>query len=155
MEDLINAFLEACVTEARCVALLSETLECERDALLGGDAVQLEALGRSKSETLTELHALGQVRSALMRSLGLTDQERLNAWLADKPQALAAWEQLAGALMRSQALNRVNGELLQRRMDFVDQALSVLKAAASATLSYGRDGTQPAGLTGGRHLGSA
>jgi flagella synthesis protein FlgN len=155
MEDLVKAFLDACAAEARCVAKLSEALESERAVLLSGETADLGALAKTKTEHLTELHALGQMRSAVMRLLGVTDQDALNTWLADKPEALAAWEELSSALMRTQAINRVNGEMLQKRIDFVDQSLSVLKAAASATLGYGRDGTQPSGLTGGRHLGSA
>lgn len=155
MDELVSRFAEACQGETRCVEQLSEALEQERKALLSGAAAELQQLAETKSALLAELQTLGQARAEVMRSLNLTDKASLYAWVADKPELLAAWETLSQALARSQAINSVNAELLQARIDFVDDSLAVLKEAASATLSYGRDGSQPAGLTGGRSLGSA
>lgn len=155
MENLVDVFLEACESEAKCVARLSEALAQERETLIRGEIAKLEELAQAKASCLAELQALGKVRTTAMHSLNLNDEPSLNAWLADKPAALAVWETLSKELMRTQALNRVNNDLLQKRIEFVDQALAVLKNAASSTLGYGRDGVQPAGLTGGRHLGSA
>lgn len=155
MDELVSRFIEACLGETRCVELLTETLERERQVLISGTEAELLELAETKTTLLTELQTLGKARAMAMLSLQLTDHASLYAWLADKPEALAVWEGLSQALLRSQAVNRVNAELLQTRIDFVDESLSVLKAAASATLGYERDGTQPAGLTGGRHLGSA
>lgn len=155
MDELVSRFTEACEGETRCVELLTEALERERNALINGIEAELAELTEIKTKLLAELQTLGKARAAIMHSLQISDQASLYAWLADKSEALAIWEKLSLALLRSQAVNRANAELLQTRINFVDQSLAVLKAAASSTLGYERDGKQPPGLTGGRHLGSA
>jgi len=155
MDEVVTRFIEACQDETRCVESLTDALERERLALINGVETELAELIDVKTRLLAELQVLGKARAAVMKSHGLIDHASLYAWLADKPEALAAWEALSVALMRSQAVNSSNAELLQTRKDFVDQSLAVLNAAASSTLGYERDGSQPAGLTGGRHLGTA
>ncbi|KZE30042.1 flagella synthesis protein FlgN [Crenobacter luteus] len=155
MNDAAEHFAALCREEAGLLAALSQTLEDEQRALLGRDAQALLALSERKAAQLAALAAPSRARADAMRAAGLGDAARLHAWLAERPDALAAWEALELALARARALNAHNGGLLGQRLDQVEEALTVLKSAAAATVSYHRDGSQGAVLSGGRHLGSA
>ncbi|AXK38323.1 flagella synthesis protein FlgN [Crenobacter cavernae] len=155
MNETAERFAELCREEIAALATLLATLEAEQRALVGREVSALEALAEQKAEQLRALEEPSRERAAVMRSAGLVDAASLNAWLADKPEALSAWEALEVTLARTRSVNQVNGRLMGDRLERVEEALAVLKSAAAATMGYERDGSQGQVMSGGRHLGSA
>ena len=130
-------------------------LEQEQQALVRGEVLQLENLADDKSRALESLSEKGRERQQLTQRLGLFDQAAVRAWIADKPEACAAWMRLEDTLQKALVLNQFNGRFINQGLQNAQQALTVLKVAVASTLGYGRDGSQAAVPIGGRHLGSA
>ncbi|WP_293761164.1 flagellar protein FlgN [uncultured Aquitalea sp.] len=154
-ERLEQQFVLLCQQEADHVSLLVQVLQQEQQAMINGSTELLEPLADSKSRLLDELAGQSQQRGLLMKELGLSDSDTVYIWLADKPAARDAWVALEDGVHRAQSINELNGRYIADRLSHVEDALCVLRQAASATLSYGKDGVQPAGISGQRFLGSA
>nr|WP_176426121.1 flagellar protein FlgN [Chromobacterium sp. ASV5] len=151
----VEEFTQLCRDESDLVSRLVALLEEERDLLLDNQDLRLESVAQSKSQVLDSLARQAALRGQLMRRIGIQDQDSVYIWLADKPEACAAWVQLEDGLGRAQSVNQLNGAVIDQRLAQVEESLNVLRTAASATLGYGRDGQQPDVAAGGRFLGSA
>jgi len=125
-------------------------LEQEQQVLLGTDTEPLLALAQSKTRDTDKLIALSQERR-----LSLPDTGNSIGWLQkNAPKGLALWHEIRQLADHAQRLNQTNGELIQNKMRYNQQALSVLFGATQhAAGLYGPDG-QPNLPSSGRILGS-
>lgn len=151
----IERFVALCRDETEVVARLVALLEQERQILIAGEVLKLEALADEKNSVLALLAEKGSERQALLAARGIDGSGPVRAWLADKPAACKVWVALEDLLQKALTLNQVNGRYIAQGLQRTEQALSALKAAAGATMAYGPDGSQDGLPLGGRHLGSA
>lgn len=150
-----DTFTELCHSETALLKELAALMQREQVALIRNETAELEPLAEDKARLLEQLAGQARQRAALMQGAGLTDADRVHAWLADKAAACAAWGELDSALKQVQAINRLNGQLVERHLALTEETLEVLRQAAISTLGYGKDGALPTLSGGGRHLGSA
>jgi flagella synthesis protein FlgN len=150
-----DTFTALCHSETTLLKELAELMQREQVVLVRNEVAALEPLAEEKARLLEQLAGQARQRAALMRQADLIDADRVHGWLADKAAARVAWGELDRALRQVQAINRLNGELVERHLTLTEETLEVLRQAAISTLGYGKDGALPSLSSGGRHLGSA
>ncbi len=125
-------------------------LEQEQKILLGTDTEPLLVLAELKTSIADKLAALEQDRYREFAGSGSTAE-----WLKkNAPQSAGLWEEIIGLAKQAQSLNRSNGDLIQIKMRYNQQALTVLIGATQhAAGLYGPDGQTNLPSTG-RNLGS-
>lgn len=125
-------------------------LEREQEALLGTDTEALLPLAEQKTQASDTIHALARERRE-----SLPDSLSTEKWLqANAPTSLALWHEVRQLAEQAQRQNRLNGELIQLKMRYNQQALVALVGATQhAAGIYGADG-QPTLPSSGRTLGS-
>jgi flagella synthesis protein FlgN len=151
----IKVFAELCRDETEKVSRLIAFLEQERQALIAGEVLRLEALADGKNMALDILAEASRARQLWLQERGVTDMASVRIWLQDKPEACDAWFKLEAELKRAMAINEFNGVQINHGLHRTREALGVLKAAAASMMAYGPDGAQAEVPIGGRHLGSA
>jgi len=119
-------------------------LEREQQMLVKGEVDDLLDLVRKKNSLAAELASLASQRKRLLTASGLLgDRQGMAAWFAAHPGATSvhcAWCALLAVAGQARELNRVNGELIQERMQNNAQALEVLLGNNAAANLYGPDG---------------
>jgi flagella synthesis protein FlgN len=101
------------------------------------------------------LQLIGDQRLIALTSLGIANNvEAIGDFLARDPKLLAKWDKLLQRADVARERNRVNGQLIAKRMQHNQQALTVLLNASNQPGLYGADGQHRAMGTG-RSLGSA
>ncbi len=125
-------------------------LEQEQKILLGTDTEPLLVLAELKTSIADKLAALEQDRYREFAGSGGTAE-----WLKkNAPQSAVLWEEIISLAKQAQSLNRSNGDLIQIKMRYNQQALTVLIGATQhAAGLYGPDGQTNLPSTG-RNLGS-
>lgn len=140
-------------TEADAVARFADLLRQEQDTLATGDVDALTPLIEQKNSVAAELTAFAQQRNALLAAEGLKpDRTGIEAWCALHPantNVSAAWSRIMLLARDARELNRVNGELIQIRMQHNAQGLEALLGASRSLELYGPDG-QPSAHSGRR-----
>jgi flagellar biosynthesis/type III secretory pathway chaperone len=146
MEPLSEGLIAVLEEQIHCAEAMLETLGRENDALLRGDAEQLNAAGASKAELVEALEALERQRRSL--------SEAVASGIADAaPQAKGPeWQRLLELITECKQQNERNGALVKARSEQVRTALRVLRGSEPDL--YGRSGRAPAGADA-RSLGSA
>lgn len=143
MTDLLG-ILEA---EADAVARFIKLLTLEQVALGTGDTDSLIGFVQEKSAVSSELSSLAGQRNSALAAMGLqSDRAGVEAWLERQPSDLArrnAWSRVVTLASEAKELNRVNGELIQIRMQHNTQAIEAMQGATRTLNLYGPDG-QPA-----------
>lgn len=138
---------------------LSDTLTQEEEALVGGDADALAALGEAKLRQLQAVgdHARNRL-TALQRAGHTADRAGMERWLARLGDAALGmrWQQLSQLEQQTQAINQRVGALIDMRLGATRQALNVLMHAAAGAGAglYDNDGLAVTGL-GGKPLSTA
>jgi len=125
-------------------------LEQEQIALLSTDADALIPLAAQKTKHADKIQA-----HARERRESLPDSFTTEKWLqANSPEGLALWHDIRQLAEKAQRQNHLNGELIQIKMRYNQQALVALVGATQhAAGIYGSDG-QPSLPNSGRTLGS-
>lgn len=134
---------QAIGAEAKLIEQFVGVLQREQAALSEGAADDLLALTDQKNELARQLNQLSTLRAALLVTCGFsTDRQGVEAWCAqaDSPEATEVWHAVLALAAEARELNRVNGELIQLRMQFNAQALEALRGAKSSLELYGPDG---------------
>lgn len=133
----------------RFVALL----QSEQEALISQDADRLLQLVEEKNRFASQLNDLESARTSAMHADKTTDFE---TWLSrHDPASLSVWTDIRRLATEARRLNQTNGELIQIKLRYNQQALSVLFGAAeNAAGLYGRDGQASILPSSGRPLGS-
>ena len=153
-----NSLLSAISAETSALQQFISILEEEQKLLIGGDADAVLPLIDKKTGLITELGSAGQKREAALRELGIEiDKDAMEAWFAKVPPALQQrWQQLLELAQTANRLNNTNGQLINTRLQYNQQALSVLMNASGSIGddTYGPDGHKATG-SGSRPLGTA
>lgn len=128
------------------VALLQQ----EQQALIASDTEALLPLSEKKTKSADALAAIAREHRESLPDPLTTEQ-----WLQDNsPQGLPLWHEILQLAEQSQQLNQLNGELIQIKMRYNQQALVALVGATQHVAGlYGPDG-QTNLPSSGRTLGS-
>jgi flagellar biosynthesis protein FlgN len=126
-------------------------LEDEQRTLLGQHTEELLRLAETKIQLANNIARLSETRMRYLPE-GSRDVE---AWLKrNVPQGLPLWQETRQLAAHVQRLNQTNGELIQIKLRYNQQALGVLYGAAQSTAGlYGANG-QPNLPSASRTLGS-
>lgn len=131
-------------TEADVVLKFVELLKREQATLGQGDIDGLTLLIEEKDDVAAKLGALGEQRNAALAAQGLqADRDGIEAWLERHPadtRVRNAWSRILPLAREARELNRVNGQLIQIRMQHNTQALDSLLGASRRLQLYGPDG---------------
>ena len=144
MTETRTDFSHAVEAEVAAVRRFVGLLEREQNILSHGDVDQLLEFLPEKNGLTAELTALANQRSQALTAEGLTaDPAGVAAWFAAHPMATsarAAWSLLLPLARQAHELNRVNGQLIQLRMQHNTQALEALLGSTNALGLYGPNG---------------
>lgn len=139
-----TAFLKTLEAEAEAVSQFAELLKLEQSALSSGRTDELPAYAEQKGKLAVRLNSLSAQRNAALAAQGFdADRAGVEAWCAKHPnekEVAAAW---SGILLRAgeaRELNRLNGELVQIRMQYISKALEALQVGGNSLALYGPDG---------------
>lgn len=125
---------------------LATHLQQENQILQGPDTDALHAVTQEKNALLREIFPLQKKRQRILERAGLRADR---ATLSEKFPALAAsekadmtqqWQSLAALTQQLLALNQLNGQLIELRLQFVQGALSTLLGGQANTRLYGANG---------------
>lgn len=145
--ELLSNLNDECAALREFVVLL----ENEQRVLLGQHTEELLPLAEAKIQLTSKIAALSAARQRYLPE----DTGNMAEWLKrNAPQCLPAWQQARQLAAQVQRLNQTNGEMIQIKLRYNQQALGVLYGAAQSTAGlYGADG-QPNLPSGSRTLGS-
>lgn len=144
-------------TELTITKAFIDILHKEQKALIGANLEVLETLPQDKAEMVIQLTQLSKKRDQRLRSRGLnSDRKGMEVLLAscqDVKSTTVKWNELLKLAESAQQLNRTNGDLINTRLRYNQQALNVLQNATgeSAPL-YGPTG-RTFSVKGGRQFG--
>ena len=144
-----NLMLNKELAELRKFVVL---LNSEQQSLLSNDTDSLYTLSEAKSQLAGHLVEIANSRR---KSLLTKNDDTMENWVVKHaPQCKTLWKDIRTLANQAQQLNTTNGELIQSKMRFNQQALSVLfSSSKSAANLYGPNGQANMGSSG-RHLGS-
>jgi flagella synthesis protein FlgN len=145
--EYLSSLNDECTTLRAFVALL----ENEQRILLGPHSEELLSLAETKIQLANKITALSTAR---LRNVPPGTRD-IAEWLKQNiPQALPTWQEARQLASHVHRLNQTNGELIQIKLRYNQQALGVLFGAAQSTAGlYGADG-QPNQPSASRTLGS-
>lgn len=130
--------------EAQLIQQFVDLLLHEQKALSAGDTDALPALAEDKSKLAGQLDRMAEDRCNALLSMGFSaDRKGIEAWCARFPteqNVARTWERILDLAREAQALNHLNGELIQLRMNVTAAALESLRAGKSSLDLYGPDG---------------
>ncbi|MFT3851062.1 MAG: flagellar protein FlgN [Propionivibrio sp.] len=129
--------------EATLLAEFVELLQREQASLAQGAADDLPQLADRKNSLVIQLNQLSAQRAIILEAHGLSaDRAGIDAWCVQVPDVGVAdtWQKVLQLAAKARELNRVNGELIQIRMQFTSKALEALSGAKNSLELYGPDG---------------
>lgn len=139
-----QGFIQGLNEEARLIQQFVDLLLHEQKALSAGDTDVLPKLADDKSGLAAQLNRIAEDRGRMLVAMGFSaDRAGVEAWCARYPEeqtAARTWNTILGLAREAQALNQLNGELIQLRMNFTAAALESLRAGKSSLDLYGPDG---------------
>ncbi len=155
----VNELVSVISAEVAETTVFISLLQEEQEALQSGKIDSLEVVAEKKTESLTRLAPYSMHRNRILTDAGYaSDRIGIDAWLEARPGDEAVrtvWRQLQDHAQQARELNRINGELIQMRVQQNNQILDVLLSASQPRGSlYGPDG-QPAQFSGTRIIDSA
>jgi flagella synthesis protein FlgN len=145
--EFLSNLNDECATLRAFVVLLED----EQRTLLGQHTDELLPMAEAKIQLANKITTLSTARQRHVPAgtSNMADWLKLNA-----PQALPKWLEARQLAAQVQRLNQTNGELIQIKLRYNQQALGVLYGAAQSTAGlYGADG-QPNQISASRALGS-
>lgn len=138
------SLLELLAHETKLVGEFIAKLTVEQEALKQGAMESLAAINTRKLELANLLNAAESERNtALVKSGFVGDRGGMLNWLAkhDKESAVAReWKRLMELAAEARELNRLNGKLIDLRLQATNQALNALTLAPQRSTLYGPDG---------------
>jgi flagella synthesis protein FlgN len=144
-------FLSNLNDECAALGAFVVLLEDEQRTLLGQHSEELLPLAESKIRLANRISTLSAARRRYLPE----DSRNVEEWIRkNSPQALPTWHEARQLAAHVHRLNLTNGELIQIKLRYNQQALGVLYGAAQSTAGlYGADG-QPNQPSTSRTLGS-
>lgn len=144
MAGALTDFLQAVAAEAGRIKQFVELLEREKSALTDGRIDELPAIAADKEKLAANLNELARLRNSHLATLGFApDRQGMDAWSAQHPEqkdTASAWNRTLSLAAQAKELNRLNGQLIQLRMQYNSQALEILQRKESTLDLYGPDG---------------
>jgi len=137
--------------EVAVVRAFVALLEGEQRLLVEGDVDGLPALLLDKNELTARLASIAEQRRVALSAEGFSaDRNGVADWFAAHPgehHARAAWAELLPLANQARELNRLNGEVIQLRLQSNAQAIEALVGSTGALGLYGPDGqSRPTGV---------
>lgn len=140
MTDLLRT-LEA---ESAAITKFVALLKLEQLALGKGAVDDLVDLTQQKNTVANELTLLANQRNSALAAQGLrADRAGIEACIQREPSNTGlsrTWSQIILLASEAKELNRLNGELIQIRMQHNSQALEAMQGASRTLHLYGPDG---------------
>jgi flagella synthesis protein FlgN len=140
MTDLLRTL----TAEADAVLRFVDLLKQEQRILANGDVEALTPLIPQKNSLASELMTLAKQRNTSLTAEGFgPDRTGIDAWCnlhPTKNKVSAVWSRILSLAGEARELNRVNGELIQIRMQHNTLALEALQGASRPLNLYGADG---------------
>jgi len=137
-------FLKAVSDEANLVRQFVGLLEQEKAILTEGKTDELPAIAGEKEKVAASLNELSRQRNSHLAASGFaSDRKGMDAWAAQHPEkkeTISAWNNTLSLAAQAKELNRLNGQLIQLRMQYTSQALEILRRKESTLDLYGPDG---------------
>lgn len=132
--------------ELEVITQFKTLLQSEQDNLVAGNTAVLPDITASKSTLLDRINALSSQQLNLITSLGFkADKSGMADWVRQCPPELREfWDAILNLALEIKGTNQVNGKLINTRLQFTQQTLASLMAAANQANLYGPNG-QPAG----------
>lgn len=133
-----------------------ELLRREQASLSQGVADDLPSLADQKNALVVKLNYLAAQRAAKLNAQGFqVDRVGMDAWCEQTKDtgARSVWLKVLSLATDARELNRVNGDLIQTRMQFTAKALEALGGARNSLELYGPDGQST--KVGGRRIHDA
>ena len=142
--DVTQSFTRALSDERALILEFVAVLKLEQVALSEGSIDDLPGYAEQKSGLAVRLNALAEQRNATLAALGCsTDRKGMDAWCAahadEKPTA-SDWADILVLAGEARELNRINGDLIQMRLQYNAKALEALQGGRDALDLYGPDG---------------
>ena len=139
-----RSLLQIISEEARTVQQFVDLLNREQTALSARETDDLPALAEQKSTLAKDLVNLDRQRNDLLAASGFkSGRKGIEAWCTKYPaeQAVAdTWATILRTATEARELSRLNGELIQLRLNVTAKALQALQAGKSSLDLYGPDG---------------
>ncbi|MFZ2161824.1 MAG: flagellar protein FlgN [Sideroxyarcus sp.] len=145
--EFLSSLNDECASLRAFVVLLDN----EQRTLLGQHSEELLPLAEAKIQLANNIATLSEARRRYLPE----NPRDVEEWIKkNSPQGLPLWQEARQLATHVHRLNQTNGELIQIKLRYNQQALGVLYSAAqSAAGLYGADG-QPNQPSASRTLGS-
>ncbi len=134
--------------EVEAVQQFVDILKLEQASLSQGNTDDLPGFAEKKTKLAVNLNNLATKRNAVLAEQGLNaDRAGVEAWCAKHPQeknAAKVWFGILSLAGEARELNRLNGELIQMRMQYNAKALEALQGGRTSLDLYGPDGQSTA-----------
>ncbi len=141
MKDSVSQIL---LLEAATVRQFVDLLKREQASLSTGSADELLALIAQKDQLAIQINSLAAQRNKSLDAEGFSpDRIGVEAWCAKHPTeetASNAWTSILALANDARELNRLNGELIQIRLQYNNKALEALQGSKKTLDLYGPDG---------------
>lgn len=158
LTQVVNILAAMLANEADVVERFVQLLQQEQAALKDGQTDALPVLADAKAPLTVELNELAVRRNQFLVSQGLqADKAGVESLLQQHPSSPLAsgWERMRAAVSAARELNELNGQLINMRLQYTQQALHTLMASQRQTEQfYGKNG-QPSQFTGRRIIDAA
>jgi flagellar biosynthesis protein FlgN len=143
-----TAFQQTLDAEGKAIQQFVGLLQLEQVALSTGKIEDLPAFIDKKAELAARLNALATQRNHSLAEQGFAaDRAGVESWCAKNPQERSvdnAWQRILSLANEARELNRLNGELIQIRMQYNAKALEALQGGKNSFDLYGPDGQSTA-----------
>jgi flagella synthesis protein FlgN len=138
--DLLRIIAEEAASVEQFVALL----KLEQASLSHGSSAELLLFAEQKTSLASELNGYAEQRNRSLATQGFAaDRAGVEAWcMAQGLETTAAdtWQRILDRAAEAHELNRLNGELIQMRMQYNAKALEALSGSKNTLDLYGPDG---------------
>ena len=144
MPEISVDFSQVLAEEKKLVQQFVDVLKREQSALRDGRIDELPDHNEQKAQLVTDLNRLAEQRRTFLASHQLSnDKAGVDRWCAahpDQKDAARQWADILSFASEARELNRLNGELIQLRMQHNIRALEALQGGKDALDLYGPDG---------------
>ncbi len=119
-----------------------QLLVTEQEHLVSGDSSTLLDIANSKASQIDRLNALFAEQLKVISSLGYAaDKKGITDWVEHcSSEQRQLWDTLVNLVTEIQQANKINGKLVNTRLQHTQQLLSSLMAAANQASLYGPSG---------------
>lgn len=139
-----SVFLQVMSAEVVAIQQFVSLLKLEQTSLSNGNVDNLPEFAEQKSKFSIHLNSIAEQRNAALTAQGFAaDRAGIEAWCAKFPEEQStkkAWLKILALAGEARELNRLNGELIQMRLQYISKALEALQSGNKSLDLYGPDG---------------